>query len=589
MKIDFNKVISDADEAVKLVKAEADKSKKAGAADNLQFFAGQHFGPNDNGDYWTGPRPVDANNPAALANIKKEFASKNAIRESVKGHRDGVVSREVEWSFGVRRALGKKGEIVGGIELSEDEKPNSEEAARIREIIAATTVWWNDNRILKTIREATDKLLLTGRSALRIYVPPTDLIVDEETKELRIPDAPDLESALRHIYLLTPEYDQCAVFRDDVSMREIGIFAIEEDGQSRVELTFLDADPKSETFGQTVVRKLIKDKNKAATPNTPKSSVVQSVFSEETPDKPGVQTITLALNGHLTMFEMKSDALISEQVRQSNKSLNKAKTLRGHNLNMAGFREKEYLNIDMPGVLEDDPRRPGGKKFIPDPIQRGASITNTWAGLTYTDDAGTKHVANPTIHESEPSPVNVFIESERADYQDVMEETGQSHKLMAGDATASGESRIQAKATFGTSLLDTKGEVDSLVRWILETVATYAAVFTKQAERYNDLRANADCRIDVGPVLPDEVRILMDLADKKIISRARLQRIVGVEDTEAEDTAILADEQKLEPIKSVQLERAKTNLAIDQKNTDGGIRDRINKAIPADQTSQAVS
>jgi hypothetical protein len=372
------------------------------------------------------------------------------------------------------------------------------------------------------------------------------------------------------------------VLKDDASMKQVGLFVSEIDGQVRVELTYLDSD------GQTIIQQLAKDKNGAAVPYTPPSPVVQSVFSEATQPQATTSATRHPLNGHLTMFEMRGDPLISEQVRQSNKSLNKAKTLRGHNLNLAGFREKEYVNIDMPGVLEDDPTRAGGKRFVPDPIHRGASNTNTWASISYKDETGKTQYAPFAIHESQPSPVDVFITSERADYQDVMEETGQSHKLMAGDATASGESRIQAKATFGTSLLDTKGEVDSLARWILETVATMAAVMVKTPDRYSDLRANADCRIDTGPVLPDEIRVGMELVEKKIISRARLQRIVGVEDTESEDEAILADEQKLQPIKQVQLERAKTNLAIDQKAQDGGIADRLNKAAQANQESEAV-
>jgi hypothetical protein len=579
MKIDFNKVINDADEAVKLVKAQKDEADKLGAADNNLFFQGEHFGKN--GEFWTGPRPADANNPAALRNVKTEFASKNGIKEATVGHRDGVVSREPEWTFAVRRSPAKKGDIVNGVELKEDEKPNPDEQARIRELNATMTEWWNDSRILKTLKEATVKLLLTGRSALRVYIPPSEL-QEDANGDVILRDVPDMQTALKRIFLLTHEYDQCAVLRDDASMKQIGIFSIEEDGQQRVELTYLDGI-------QTIIKKLIKNKDGAIVPRTPSSSTVRSVFSEDVQgSQPTQQQSTWDLNGHLTMFEMRGEPLISEQVRQSNKSLNKAKTLRGHNLNLAGFREKDYLNVALPGVLEPDTLRPGGQRFIPDPIQRGASITNSWVGIEYDDGTGKKSIANPQIHESEPSPVSVFIESERADYQDIMEETGQVHKMMAGDATASGESRIQAKSAFGTSLLDTKGEVDSLVRWILEVVSGMAAAMCKQAERFKDLRANADCRIDTGPVLPDEVRVMMDLVDKKIISRARLQRFVGVEDTLTEDEAILEDEGKLEPLKSLQVERAKVNLARD-KGDESLIAGRIEEGVRATQESGAVS
>lgn len=559
MKIDFEEL--DMEKAVTLVRKAADESDELGAAENTLFYEGNHW---QEGKQWTGPQPRDTASPAALDLVKKEFASKNAIRESVTGHRDAVISREPEWTFTVRRPLAKKGDVVNGIELTEDEKLNTDEAALIREANSALTRWWNERDILNVLQIATARLLTNGRATLRVYIPPAEL-----TANRQMPRASSLDEALDRIYLLSHSYKEAGIFTDTRSMNRVGIFATEEDGRQTVEVTYLKPD------GRTLIRTREKDTDQASVPFTPNSSI-QSIFASKSQEA-GEET-SLPLGGHLAMHEMKGEIFVSPQMREGNKSLNKAKTLRGHVINEAGFPETSLLNVNLPGKLESDPKRPGGQRFVPDPIERGSSIVNSWVGIEYEDGQGNKHIATPSIHYRDIPSLQSFIECERADYQDVLEESGQSHKLIAGDATASALSRIQAKAAFGTSLLTTVSRVNTAVRWMGETVLTMAAVFMGQSERFAELRMNADCRVDTGPILPDEVRVGMELVEKKVWSRARLQRMTGVEDTESEDAVILADERKLNPVSQVQLERAKIGLEADRRSADQGITQRIEEA-----------
>lgn len=565
VKVDIPKVISDVDEAIALVTKRADLDDAEGAAENVDFYEGRHFGPN--GEYWTGPQPKDPGSPAALAMVRKEFTSKNAVKEAVKSHRDGVISREPECAFTVRRPLAKKGDVVGTIELKEDEKPNEQEAARIRDLnTELLTNWWNERSVLELLQEATTHLLTTRRAVFRIYVPQRFLVGGN------LPRARGLADALSKIYLLVHTYDEAGVFTDRQSVQQVGVFVDEDEEQQTAEVTFLDAR------GNTVIRRLTKNKQAAVTPRTPSSSAVRSVFSEDAPaTSPALQEAALPLGGRLMMYEMSAtEAFVSAQLREGNKSLNKAKTLRGHILNEAGFPETNFLNVALPGTLEDDPTREGGKRFVPDPIVRGASVINAWAGIEYEDGDGKKKVATPAIHNRDIPSLQAFIDCERADYRDALEESGQVHKLMAGDAVAAALSRIQAKGEFGTTLLPTVGKLNAAIRWIGETVAAYAALMLNDASLYADLRLNADCRIHTGPVLPDEINVGLTLVEKKVWSRARLQGMTGVEDGEAEDAAILADEEKLNPIKPIQVERAKLGLEADRaaSQSEAGIRER---------------
>ncbi len=569
MKIDFQKVISDPDEAKSLITTRAKTDDELGAADNLEFYAGKHFG--ERGRHWTGPQPETPNDSASIAKIEREFVSKNAIKEATNGHRDAVIAREPEWAFMPKRPLAKKGDILNGQELTEDEKPNEKESALINEIHAALTVWWNERDILGTLQEAATNLLTTRRAVLRIYLPPG-------TFGANVPKAANLEDALSRIHLTVHPYNQAGVFTDEVSMAQIGVLVSEEEGQTTVELTYLHE-------GMTIHEILVKEKSNTKTPYTPPSNQIKSVFSGESEAEEDVPTaIQHELGGRLLIHEASlPEPFVSRQMRESNKSLNKGKTLRGHILNEAGFPETTLFNAAIPGILEDDPKREGGKRFVPDPIARGVNVINSWQGIEYDSGDGTgKKIATPSAYTRDIPSLQAFIECERADYQDILEEGQQPHKLIAGDATANGVSRVQAKAIFGMSVLPTVSRMNKIVRWVGEGVIALASEFMRQAGRYEELRMNADCRVDTGPVLPEEVDMVLGLVEKKVVTRARLQRLIGVEDTEAEDAAILADEEKLrDPLKKVQTERAMVNLQKDKQGgqDDSAIGDRIEKGV----------
>jgi hypothetical protein len=115
------------------------------------------------------------------------------------------------------------------------------------------------------------------------------------------------------------------------------------------------------------------------------------------------------------------------------------------------------------------------------------------------------------------------------------------HALIAGDATASGESRKQARSDFERSLLITKGELDALIRWLLETVLGLGALFLGQAERYTALRASCDCRIDTGPLSGDEQSQVISQVEAELLSRETGMSRLGIEDVTAEQARIAAE------------------------------------------------
>lgn len=466
-----------------------------GAAANAAFYCGDHW---QSGDGWVGPRPAgsDPESAGVMADIQRAFVSKNAIKEIVNRHVAGVIGREPAWSMTPRRAMEDK------------EDPKRAEKKLIKEADAALTEWWDDRKILKLLQQLATCLLLHGHAAIRVFVPP-GLLIDG-----RVPQA-DLAGALQHIYLSVPTAGQAAVITDDATQQQASVYVYQDGQTTRAEVSYVDL-----SSGKTVLR----------------------VLGSESE-----QRIELPLGGQLLLIDVTRDALISEQIRQLQKQLNLAKTMEGRNVVQGGFLERIVLNGQMPGTWVDDPDgqlRPNGKiqKFTPSPMRIGAGRTNFISGQPIYDEAGqVAGYTSPSVVYRDPVQPVTFEMTADAAHRAILEEAQQLHALIAGDATASGESRKQARADFASSLLPTKGELDSLIRWLLETVLALASVFAGQPEHYVELRAQCDCRIDTGPLSSEERGQIMAEVEAGLLSEETAMSMLGVEDVAAEKARIAAE------------------------------------------------
>lgn len=465
------------------------------------YFKGDHW---EDGKGWIGPRPPqdDENYTSILEQIEAAFVSKNVVAEIVRRHRDGVIGHEPIWSLTVRRPL------------AEGKSPTKKEQDLIDEAEALLTSWWDARKPHKILKRMVAKLLWARRGSLRLFVPTGKRKKQEgqggKVEAIVPKGSPD--EVIQRIYLVDPEPEQAGVLVDTDTMEEVGVWSWKDSkGKAKVELSYTDE------AGQTVVRVLSED------------------GSEESE--------ALALGGRLTIFEVERDPVVTKQVIQNQRLVNQAMTMLPRNVNLGGFLERVIFNAQMPGYEVDDADAPNGKRFVPLPYKLGAGTTNVLKGIEIKDEDGTKRIASPSIQYKDPVPVTTFKDTKQIGYENILEETDQIHVLVAGDATASGESRKQARAGFESSLLDTKPEVDGAVRWLLETVLALAAAFSGQPGRYASLRAVAQCRIDAGPRTADEDRQVGESYDRGLLSRATAMSRIGVEDVDAESAAIDAERE----------------------------------------------
>lgn len=471
---------------------------------NRAFFQGDHW---QGGAGWIGPHPQSGETgfSDAMREIALAFTSQNAIREVTKRHGAGVVGKAWQWAFVPRRSLKK------------DEEPSDQEQAAIEEVTAIVRNWIEARKISALIKNAIYTLLLSERAALRLYVPAG--LAEEGEGGLSMVTAGSIEEALALVWADHPMPEFAAVVQDADTKLECGVWLFEQQGESEDDkpedwagLTFLDES------GLTVMR----------------------LVPQKSGEIPPIEA-SLDLGGRISMFEMHRTAIVTPQVQQSQRALNLALSMIPRNVISGGFLERALLGAQMPGRYEADGK--GGQRFIPDPLYVGAGTTNFYAGQEAENADGTKTIASPSIQWREPIEPKASMSAADKHYRSILEETGQLHVIMSGDAEASGVSRVEARAEYLNTLQETQPEAESAIRFIIETALAIAEALANKPGFYtSQLRVQAQCRLDAGPLSPDERRAVQEQIGKTI-SQDTAMAMLGVDDAEAERARMMADPQ----------------------------------------------
>lgn len=469
---------------------------------------------------WIGPRPGPSEDGynETMALIHQGFISQNTLLEVVDRHVAGVLGREPHWSFAPRRAL------------KPDEEANAEEAALIAEAEAVATEWWDVRKIQKVLQEVTRTLLYARRATLRLFVPRGKLrstnIVDEtgRAKTVKVVDAADVPEGLRKIYTDTPLPEKAAVVEDPDSRELVGVVLYTQ-GQNVTgsgspaevaELTYLAEERAS---GQPLT--IIRQASKGA----------------------GGPAVRLDFGGRLTMYEVSRVPFITSQMVQLQRALNLALSALPRNVITGGWLERVIANAQMPGAFVTDPTKPTGKRWVPSRHVTGAGSTAYLKGLKNVDaSTGGESYATPSIQWRPPTPVDPTVEAQEALYRSMLREAKQEHVLMTQSVNASGKSREQARADFEMTLQPTAAELNTLGRWILETVLAMAEAFAGTPGKYTTtLRGVFDCVIDTGPITAEERTSIDASVTAGTLSRETGMALEGVQDTAAEMARIQRD------------------------------------------------
>lgn len=475
------------------------------------FYSGNHW---QDGRGYIGQLPPRAlpGYASILADLKSGFVSENVIREVVDTHTGGLLGREPIWSF---------------LPADPTRQINREDRPQFENQTGETlTPWWNRRKGLKQFQKATQILLCEGRAVYRLFFSRVNN--DQEVS------ARDLPAALNLIYCEVVHADRGGVFTDPDTQQDIGVFLFEEhDSDGNVtancaELSFLD------DAGDTICR-VVRDKGDP---------------SEYGP---------YALGGHLLVYEIQRDPLITEQVQSNQRCVNLAHTMMMRNVNMAGSRERTITNAQPPlPRLPDDKAQqlvPETTKVdgrFPGTYRTGPNAVNFLMGVPiYSEDGQTiVGYTNPNVNVSDPVPVATFQDTISTQKTAIYSQCHQRHVLIVDKADTSGRAREVARREFERSLKKTKTELDAMGRWKLEATLRLAAQISGQSSRYLGLRADFNALIDAGE--PDPAMIQQALELRKpgglrmfpVISDETCRNICGVDDAGAELKRIEAEAAK---------------------------------------------
>lgn len=470
-----------------------------------KFFDGDHW-QGERGYAGTLPPPGYRDREVIVENIRKEFTFENIIFEAADTHAGGVLGNEPTWDFARQR---KRQNV-------------RREDSALFNLGETLTAHWDERELLQTLTKTAEGLALEGLAVLHLYFPQ-GLLGEGGT----LPDGLTLADALDYLYCEVLAADVAGVFTDPASKKKIGVYLFEEGDEAKVkkaDICYLDENKK------TVLRRL-----------------TEGVEGSE-------NFGPYDLGGRLFLHQLERPALITDAVQSLQRSLNLTRTNKTRNVSQAGNRSRDVINAQAPR-----------KQSATGPAQKNEGVEEVGAykatpghvnmlfGLPLRNDAG-KIIGytQPQVNVTEPVPVDTFVKSRDDDYAAILGQCFMLHKLISGDATASGKSREQARKEYERSLKKTAVVIDAAGRWLLETELRMAAELAKDFS-VRDLRAVFECQIEKVPVSGDERQQNREDVKEGLMSPETAMSRNGIQDTGAEVVKIEAyQEEKAKRAKAMQ-------------------------------------
>lgn len=533
MPISLKEIITaEPKKAVEVAKGLFTNRRTAEHQSNTAFFNNDHW---QNGEGWIGEKPSIAVEGAAvvlteLEKIRRGFVPVNVITEVNDRHVGGILGREVNFDFvseDIFRLRRKK------------EQDLPEKDALAKQTDEDLTGWWNEDRPKDKLKEALVIALNEGRALLRFFIPRG--LRDENGK---IPTQPDIPAALSYLHVDVVYSDKGGVFVDPETQRKFGLYCYKGGSVSYAsELNdgyrYNGESSGSQSSSATVIELSWVDNG----------ITFLKILSDD--PKFVVETVACDLGGRLWVYELQRRPLITESVRAIQRSINLDNTMMMRNVNLAGSRERYFLNVARPTktVRVPDASQVSGyrEEEVPLtslPVGPGASMFLNGALIKTKKEGQVGEIvdrADPNVSVTEPVDVTTFVKTNDQLYASALSQCQQIHVLIGKDATASGRSREQARAEFEGSLRLSKEVVDDGGRWMLETGLRLAAHLCNKTAAYVGLRCDFNSIIETGPISPEERAANREDMVAKVLSRESVMSRNGTEDIDAEKARIAED------------------------------------------------
>jgi hypothetical protein len=461
---------------------------------------------------WIGPRPAPdddfTTSQMAWNELQQGFVSRNVIAEVVSRENDAVTADAPQWAL---------------VPIDPDKAEDASIQLLIKEATNGLTRWWQRRGLDALLSEFVETLLLPGgRSALRPFIPKG---LTFDTNGVRTISARGLEDALAKVFVEHVWPTRSLLYVDPDTQREIGIcvFTPTKDGtpdvnQDSIEISFVNADTDE--------------------------TVIITISRESGTDR--VRATTVNIGGRVLLIEARRRRpFLTWQILAMQRALNFAESVVPRTIATGGFLQLMLTNASLPGEWEVDANGKRTGKFIAYATPSfGPDTVNYVSGQELTDKDGAKTLTTPGVHWHEPVDATSALNAKRSTYEDIVEEANQGHIFdRSADNANSGNSKREARSGFLKSVRRTAAPFNQCGAQLIETVLAMAEAMMGQQGRYTSvLRVDFKAHISAGPVSPEERDGYIRAFEKGVLSRETVQEAIGVDDVDAENARIAAQE-----------------------------------------------
>lgn len=433
--------------------------------------------------------PSSGSNSSTIDNLfAKRFVYRNVITECVGRVSGAFFGKAPNWRLNFTEAGDSAPDSLPDEILSLDETLGS--------------VWSNEN-IADTLARAFETRLAFGRGGLRIYIPARYKAGGEDGLTVMFKTPEDALRAMR-VEFVPPTRSKL----------------LDEDGELLSLIKYEDRVDWTTDRSENVIEFSFVDDSGLTWIGTVRE--LSSAGSLADTDL----SSGFDLKGATTFNEFKGKPYITHALYKNNQLLNLALTCAGFSIVDNGFGEMILTNVALETETVAGPD--GSTMEVPKRIRRGGGAIQNFVGIETSDDSGSISRATPGVTFRQPTAMDAFKGGVDIAYAACLQEAGQLHALISGDATASGESRIQALTDFTTKIARYKAEIDEMGSWLLSTMVRWSLELS--GAESPDLQVTFDSRMSVGPLSESERSAVMSMHEKGVISRATERILLGIDD-----------------------------------------------------------
>lgn len=212
------------------------------------------------------------------------------------------------------------------------------------------------------------------------------------------------------------------------------------------------------------------------------------------------ESVVRDYGGRLPIIELKARAIVNEAVKDGQKAINRALTIKEINNESAGFLERIISNALPPGEYQLDAQ--GNKTYVVDlkKFELGPNKIAWINGLPIGDINEPSGYTNPDITYRNPVSIENFRDSIQLDTATIYFQVGLAYLLSSGDGKISGKSRLTLKEDFLIRLRGYERIIESSIRKMLAIVIVQLKPFYPVLDLY---RPVVELNLAVSP-LPEE-------------------------------------------------------------------------------------